>query len=30
MIGGPEVDVFGVDQAGNEVPLIAGEHRVLT
>jgi aminopeptidase len=29
MIGGPEVDVFGVDREGREVPIIAGDEWVL-
>lgn len=30
MIGGPEVDVFGVDQNGAEVPVIAADRWVMT
>ena len=30
MIGGPEVDVFGVDQNGVEVPVIFADRWVLT
>jgi hypothetical protein len=29
MIGGPEVDVFGVDESGNETAVIIGDRWVL-